>query len=451
MFNINKKKLITLSIYSLATGIFIYYLNLNYRVNYYDEIGYVHVSKLILNDGLFNINEPLRTYLYPLIISMFSMFSNGDIAVVKIMMSIFQFIVYQYTVKKIANTCLYHSNNYLIYYSILFFGAFNLYLIQSTTLLLTDLLASCLIILSLLAAIFDDCQNKINYKIFAFIYAAIMIRPSSIIFLPIILVILVFRKKILNNISYKNTLIAMIMPILIIFPQLYNNIVQFNHWTPLIHMDLYEFQSKLAATYLKYGTVVIPNEEASLVFRSPFLIVDNTSIYELMSNDFIAFISIFMIHVFGVLDWGYVDTYIRNFYPITRVPASLYLYLFWILSGCGLYRAVKHRKRNVKEKFIIYSLVLSFLGYCLFLGTTVIEARFGYPLFLIALPFAGFGVQQIVNNIFGKNTKGIKLPKYLKLCLIVLICIIILILLLKCSFLLDSSTGRINWTLDNIF
>lgn len=59
---------------------------------------------------------------------------------------------------------------------------------------------------------------------------------------------------------------------MLMISQLYNNVTQYDDWTPLIHEDLYEFQSQLAASYLKYGTVVIPDEEPGLVFKSPYAI-----------------------------------------------------------------------------------------------------------------------------------------------------------------------------------
>lgn len=43
-------------------------------------------------------------------------------------------------------------------------------------------------------------------------------------------------------------------------------------------------------------------------------------------------------------------------------------------------------------KFIFITLLVSFVIYWTFIGTTVVEARFGYPLYFFALPFAGLGV-----------------------------------------------------------
>ncbi|MNW40484.1 hypothetical protein D3C74_175990 [compost metagenome] len=437
----NRGKVIKSILIVFSLIIFVYYLKLNFRESYYDEAGYLNLSKLILSNGLFNVNEPLRTYFYPLIISILSIFTNGNVLFIKILVSLFQYLIYLYTILKIAKVFYKQFNHPLVYYSILFFGLTNLYLIQSTTLFLTDLLASCTIILAILSLMFDDLNSRINFKPFSLIFISIMIRPSSMIILPIAFIILFIRKKIMNDVKISiKLLVSLMLPSIIILPQLYNNVMQFNHWTPLIHANLYEFQSNLAATYLKYGTVIMPNEEAALVFKTPFEIGDNTSIFGLITENPFAFLVTYLVHLFGVLDWGYVDTYIKDYYPFTRIPASLLLYFFWILSVYGFCAYKRSSLDANKKKYISLALPVTFLIYWFFLGTTVVEARFGYPLFLFVLPFAGLGTAKILLRLKQKfGSFGMR--GYL----IGLLWVLILLVILFFSFLLDSTTGRIKW------
>lgn len=197
MFSLNKHKIVPLVVLILiSTSIFIYYLLQNYNVNYYDETGYITISQMILDKGLFSIDEPLRTYLYPLFITFARIFTNGNIDNAKITISILQFLLYIYTIFTVSSYFYRTTKNNLIYYVILTFGFLNPYLIQSTTLFLTDSLASCFIVLSVLHMIFNDYRKISSYFIvFLLSYAAVMVRPASAILIPIIFILFLYRKK----------------------------------------------------------------------------------------------------------------------------------------------------------------------------------------------------------------------------------------------------------------
>ncbi|MNO26764.1 hypothetical protein D3C76_166230 [compost metagenome] len=424
--------------------IFLYYLSINFKINYHDENGYVSISRSILTEGLFAIYEPWRTYLYPLIISFISIFTNGDIQLIKILMSIFQYIFYFYTVYLLGIKMYEFFKSQTIYYGILFFGLLNPYLIQATTLFLTDLLAICCVLLALINVVFGDfSKSRTYFLIFIFAYAGAMIRPSAVVFIPIIVLLIIIRKFIIKDVHTLKSIIASVSSLIIFFPQLHNNVKQFNDWTPLLHGDLYEFQSNLAAFNLKYGTVVIPNETPQLFFPSPHAVEGSTiGIFDLLLTDFPAFLTAYFSHLFGVLDWGYIETYINDYYPVSRIIGSLLLYLFWIVAFYGGYRFIKD-KTGVSERFLAVSFIGSFVLYWGFIGTTIIESRFGYPLYMLLLPFAGWGIQYFSD--YWKNrsiSKSIKVKKTLRYSVI---CFLIIVATFYLSFLLDYQTGRINW------
>lgn len=424
--------------------LFLYYLNTNYKINYYDEIGYIKISKMILDQGLFNINEPLRTYLYPLIISCISIFTNGDIFMIKIAMSIFQYLFYIYTICLVGKRVYEFCDKKIVYYMILFFGLLNPYLIQSTTLFLTDLMSTCCVILALLHLTFGNFdKNKTYLLIFGYNYIATMIRPSSIVFIPMLIVLLIIRKVMIKDVHIIKSVIFGAGALVVFFPQLYNNVKQFNDWTPLLHTDLYEFQSRLAASNLKYGTVVIPNEVSQLFFVSPYSINSSTSgIFELIFTNFPAFLIAYISHLFGVLDWGYIETYITDFYPISRIIGSLFLYSFWIMGFYGVYVFIRKNK-SITGKFIAISFISSFILYWAFIGTTIIESRFGYPLYILILPFSGWGIQCCLDYWRSESiNRSLKLKNTIKY---LFVFVIVIILSFYLSFLLDYQTGRINW------
>lgn len=439
--NFLRRELIFIVMFLFSISIFIYYLKRNYNVNYYDEIGYFNISKMILSQGLFNLNEPLRTYLYPLIISLVSIFTNGDPFLLKVLLSILQYVVYIYTVLLVASTFRMISNSRVVYYCILMFGLLNPYLIQSSTLMLTDILSTCLIVWAIILIIRSDFSTNKSYALlFLYTYGAVMIRPSSLIFVPVVILTLIVRKYMLKDISLIKGAMFGLVTLVLFFPQLYNNVYQFKHWTPFVHADLYEFQSNLAASNLKYSTVVIPNENPKLFYHSPFSINSNIDIYKLLTTNFVAFVVTYLSHLFGVLDWGYIETYIVDFYPVSRIIGSLFLYTFWFFAFYGAASFIR-REKSVKGRFAFVALVGAFLLYWAFIGTTIIESRFGYPLYLLLLPFSGIGGLNFFRNI--NEVAGIlRIKRALKYAVIYAAVILIVFYI---SFMFDYQTGRINW------
>lgn len=90
--------------------------------------------------------------------------------------------------------------------------------------------------------------------------------------------------------------------------------------------------------------------------------------------------------------------------------------------------------------FIGITLLSSFMIYWAFLGTTIIESRFGYPLYLLMMFFAAFGVKRF--EVYVKNNGAVNLKR---LSMILIAGVIFILSIFYVSFLLDYQTGRINW------
>ncbi|WPK12476.1 hypothetical protein R6U77_01920 [Lysinibacillus louembei] len=428
-----KEQLVYIMISVLSLTIFVYYLSLNNKVSYHDEVGYFNFAKDIQNLGLFEVANGLRTYLYSLIISIFLVVSSSEnVFISKILMSIFQYGVYLCTifflaVKSIESFKVKDQKKAFLY--ITGFGLLNPYLIQSTTLFLTDILATCFSVLAITIVQFCDC-TKFRYKFITFIliYSAIMIRPSSLIFLLIMLMLLTYKIMKYSEGKTKQVFVgyavAAMISTFVFLPQLYMNVTKFNNFTPLIHENLYDSQSKWAVEMLKYGTVVIPDEQPQLYWTNPIQTEKDIGIYELIYKDFFAFIFVYIAHIFGVLDWGYIDTYINNFYPISRLVGSVFLYVTWILIFSGIFKVI--RKKEINFRFM--GLLISAICYTLFIATTAIESRFGYPMFFLLLPFIGWFSTE--SRLSKRSLFGI---------------ISLVIVMFLISFVLDLQTGRINW------
>lgn len=426
---INKDIISTLIILVLSVIMMAYYTKQNMIVSFYDENRYIAISKMILQNGIFNLDEPLRTYFYPFLIALFSLFSNGNIIVVKVLMTVFQYAVFVFTVFYIKDTINGYMNNKAISYFILCAGLLNPYLIQACSLFLTDILSSCFITVALFMFMKNKLVRTKSILIYVLlIYVSVMIRPSMLLFLPIMLLYVFshYRKNIKHLIKF---LIISTLGLVVFIPQLYNNIHYYNHWTPLIHESLYSAQSAAAARILKYGSVVIGGQAPQLPFYSPFTVAENADFYSLILTNFHVFVFLIIAHIFAAIDWGYIDTYIRDFYPVSRLIASFFLYIFWIFVATGLFCYF----RSISTNKYLTNLLITSLFYIAFVSTTQVESRFGYPLYFLLLPFACLGYNSFLAM---KNKRKI---------MQIIIFFIIICLFYIGSIMLDMQTNRIDW------
>lgn len=420
-----KENVLFVSIFILSVLMFLFFLNQNYNINYYDEVGYLELGDLILENGLFNSPHELRTYLFGLLIAVFKLFSDGTNGHVKIAFSIFQYAFYVFTIWFIAKKSFENSRSKVFFYSILVFGLLNPYLVQSTTLFLTDILSTCLIVISLILLITSDLNKfKSGILISLLIYSAIMIRPSSAAFLLPFFVITSYRFFAIKDFKPFKLILSGIVSLVIFFPQLYNNVTFFNHWTILIHSDLMKSQTEWAVQNLKYGTVIAEGEQPQLYYKTPF--IASGTMIELFFSNPLQFIFIYFSHIFGVLDWGVVDNYIRQYTSPSRWVASLFLYSAWFLMFCGIIYQVR------RKVFLSVSLLFSALVYILFIGLTAVESRFGFPIYLILLPFVGYGINAVKHWC---TKRWLVLTSY----------ILMVILFFYLSYVMDTTTGRIEW------
>jgi len=441
--NFNKSdKIIFGSIFFISFLIFLFYVNLNADVNFYDEKNYLYNSQKILDNGMFGYESEFRTYLYPTIIASIKFISNDDLITTKIIISVLQYAVYLGSVIFIANSAVWKNNNKIIWHSVIAFGFLNPFLIQATTLFLTDLLASCFIVVSIFSLIRLDL-NRSKFVLFAIglFYASVMIRPTSIIFLPIVMGLILFRILKNKNINFlKVSLIALAL-LVIFMPQLYQNVTKQGEWTPLVTAQLYEGQISWAANFMKYATVTIPGEEKQLVYYPPFPTDNpNANIYQLFLENPSTSLFLYSSHIFGVLDWDYVDTYIKEYYPLNRIPSSLLIYSTWFFVICGIFSARKNF--FIENRFLLTTLIISAILYLAFIATTHVELRWGYPIFLLLLPFSGYGIKYLFNSTI-HNNKTSKL--WIKRIGFITVYLLFISTFFYISFLFSYQTGRIDW------
>jgi len=454
----NTDKIIFLSLLFISLFLFLFYVNLNAHVNFYGENSWIEKSQKILDGGLFQFQEELRTYLYFTIIAGLRIIANDDLVIAKIFMSVLQYVVYLISVIFIANFASLipksepkstspnfivpeKANNKTIWLSVIAFGFLNPFLIQATTLFAPSILASCFVVLS----IFSLTRIDLNRLIFVIIpislfYSSVMLRPSSWIFLPIVLGLIIFRFLKKKNINLLKILFISLALLVIFTPQLYLNVSKYDKWTLLPNTEIYEWQVTGAAKHIKYGTVVIPGENPSLRYYSPIEVEKNATIYQLLFEEPSTFLFLYFSHIFGVFDWDYVDTFIKEFYPLNRIPASLLIYSTWFFVICGIFSA--GRNFFTSNRLLLTTLIISTMLYIAFIATTSVEVRFGYPIFLLLLPFSGYGIKFLFDSII-HNKKTSKL--WIKRIGFITVYSLFISTFFYISFLFSYQTYRIDW------
>ena len=101
--NFNKPdKIIFVTLFFISLLLFLHYVNANAYDNYWDEWGNIDGSQEILENG-FEFEAGKETYPYLVILSGLRVISNDDIVIMKILMSVLQYVVYLGTVIFIAN------------------------------------------------------------------------------------------------------------------------------------------------------------------------------------------------------------------------------------------------------------------------------------------------------------------------------------------------------------
>ena len=448
---------------AISVGFFIFYLKQNVPVLAGDEYRYYFYADSILKNGFVKSGSDNTTYFYPLVIMLVQWLVNrlaeagigtslGQIALLKLGISIIQYFVYLATVIFAGKVTWKVTGKKFAYYAALLAGALNPYMIQACTLLLTDILSTCFVCIAILFALSSDLNRLRNLTLtFSLAFISVMVRPSALIFVPIVIVIFAIRllKREFRLSAAKILVMAALLGIFA--PQLYSNVANFQHWTPLLHQNLLRAQNTWAVCSLKYVTVIPPAKPVGgLNYINPYCQNGNVrTIYELLVQDFLQFSFVAAAHIFAVLDWGYVDTYIRNFYTPSRILGSIGIYTSWYLVFYGIWIWLKSTPWKMKLAkpewfpcdFVFGGLLTAASVYIAFIVTTTPEARFGYPIFMLLLPFLGFGFSNLAERcaaLTGRATLFFIRGHGSLLVMVVLIGFVL-------SFWFDTTTQQINW------
>lgn len=429
--------------------IFLYFLTQNYCVSYGDEYSYFDQGKFIFTYSMQN----LRTYLYPLIISLFNSLVT-DSHILKMAVSFFQYFIFagcivwiMHILRKHVFDMLPDQKIALSVSRILFaFLLLNPYLIQAATLFLTDSISSSFVAVAILYFIFEKTRGICFDLCWGLLFAACMIRPGMLYFVPIAMTI--YTVRFIANQNMKPSFFAYCKPfshvlllgLLLIFPQVcINQVLNSQSVKFPIVADLLQSQKTWGFLYLKYATCVKP-DQGGVYYKNifnPSRITDPARFRKKFKRYFMTR----LVHVLAMADQGEVDSYIisTRAKKNERIIASIIYYLYLFLAVVGI--VFSFLRKNICRNSKLDSILVLFTAavYLFFYSAYAVESRFFYPVMLLLSYFCAVGIANIFSLIRGIKTNTEKAGFSVKyFCLFAFLAVIFETASFTFSYWLDS-------------
>lgn len=399
-------KLVLLSVLLLSLVLFLYFLRENYNSIRCDQGGYWLLAQHFSGQTLSNADQylELRTYFYPFSIAVvseivgifFSPFAKGEFfPAVKISVSILQYLM-------LCGLCLYYLRRLNEYfnssYSWMSIAAIagillNPWVIQATTLLLTDLSSACCVGFAFAQLILN--KNKPSTRqLFAggiLLAAAGCIRPSGFIFVPLYLIVYLFisyfRKKSFRDFAADGIVFAIIFCCCCL-PQIFQNYsINQNPIFPICR-NLKTQQEIYSIKFLKYSTLRDETDRAApLYFNNPhYKNTYNGSSFLFCRDNPWGYYWGKGLHIPAAILQGELnsfDTYVRPGNLYLALPVKLIYASYWAVALLGLVFGIL----KIREfRFAGTMFAIPIIGFMYVLVNSAVESRFIYPVLLLLPP-----------------------------------------------------------------
>lgn len=420
---------------------------------YYDSLDYwTYADEFVKNNtfSLLNYDQPLRGYLFPLILFVIKQTSKifliNDYFLFFIFYSLFISFVVVFVIPSLTQKIFKLSIKPLqiiIFFALFFFfwnGYFNYPM--------TDIISFFLILISLSFYLRFKTEKKSTFYFLIlsglFLFSAAQLRPAYLILILALLltffIYIVFKKN--SRVHCLITIIGLIIGMGIVSaPQIYINKNLYGTLNPLAETskskiiggtNLYIYQLRSGIRIQKYETNIGTNEFESA--HASFLDNEiqgqrlykelrekkNTGMFNIIKIivfNIGDFIMIYSRHLFNGLDIWYNTPYVKNLYTKTRYVISffnytlIFLFFIFLFENKGIFQ-----KKEVKLGLLIYFVPI------IFVIPTTVEVRFFLPFFIfLYLIISYFDVLLLIKN----NFKSFISNYWLKYIIFMLICFIL--------------------------
>jgi hypothetical protein len=362
----------------------------------YDSFHYYSLSRIVSDGGLGNLQSRVRTYGYPLFLSLCTGFRDADPGTTRAFAFAAQLAIY-------LAACLYAARVAArVFRSEAFFPAtyavtaLNPIALIHATEVLTDLLSAVLLLVAVLLPLEPGKRARRGFLTFLAAGLAVAVRPANLVVLPALVLVWLLRARLFGERAGGGLAAGAAAVLLALSPQLYNNVRAYETWTPLVVERLYGEQVDWGTAMLKYGTLVVAGEEPEIAYANPFRPEGVSTPGRFLRESPLGYLATLALHGFALFDHDLPFTYVRNVRPWFRWPIALLNFAFLFLSGAGLVLGLRDRRRLAPPARLYFAaavLVGSF--YVALYLPVAVESRFSLPLYAILAPAAIFGASAL--------------------------------------------------------
>ena len=359
----------------------------------FDAVHYVILSQIISTEGLWNLASRIRTYGYPLFISLVTGFSVPAPGTARAVVAAAQVVVYLATCFYIARVTERVFGDRKLFYGTFAVLALNPIALIHATELLSDLLSAALVAIALFASLEKGQPSRRAFLAFLAAGFAVAVRPANIVLLPALGLVWLLRARRYAEPLFRSLGLGGLAVACALAPQLQSNVRVYDRWTPLLVDPLYASQTHWGIAILKYGTLVVPGRPPQLVYGNPLRPEAILTPLGFWRHRPLGYVATLALHGFAMVDQDLPFTYITDTKPWYRWPLSLanYAFLFLAAVGLALLLARASPRASPAGLYAWGALLFSAALVAIYLPVAV-ENRFSLPLYPILTPAAVFAV-----------------------------------------------------------
>jgi Alg9-like mannosyltransferase family len=360
----------------------------------YDSFHYLTLSKIISEEGLWNFASRVRSYGYPLFVSLATGFIEVPDDTARALVFAAQLALHLAVAFAAARAAERAFGSRRFFFGTFVALAWNPFALIHATELLSDSLSASLLALAFFSSLSAGRPTRRAFSAFLWAGLAMAVRPANLVVAPALGIVWALRGRLYGERLRGAALAAAAALALALAPGLVANVRAYGEWTPLPTERLYESQVGWGMSILKYATLVAPGSPPELAYRNPFYPPGAASPREFFARRPLGYLATLGLHGFALFDQDLPFTYVENPRPAYRWPLSLvnYAYLFLSLSGLMIGLARSRAAAPAVRLYFRGAAVVTAAYVAIYLPVAV-EARFSLPVYLWLAPAGVFAVE----------------------------------------------------------
>ncbi len=374
-----------------AAGLAWLFFRAGFRGVIYDSYHYYVLSQIVSTEGLGNLFSRVRGYGYPLFAAAVTGFTAPSPETTRALAAAAQVLLHLATSLYAARVAARIFRPRRVFEATFAVMALDPIVLIRATELLSDSLSASLVGFSLFVSIEPGQPSRRALLAFFAAGLAVAVRTANLALLPALAVLWLIRGRQYQEPVRRHLALGALAAAVTFVPQLHGNVKAYGEWSPLPASHLYREQVRWGTGILKYGTLVVPGQEATLVYANPLRPEGVETPREFLRTRPLGYLRTLAAHGFAMIDQDLPFTYIRDPRPSYRWPLSLANYAFFYLAALGLVVLLFEGRRTPSR---IYSAGATLVGLAIFAVylPVAVENRFSLPLYVVLAPAAVFAV-----------------------------------------------------------